>query len=305
VNDKRDAVAVIASNGIIKIGNKNLHKMFGYKKDELIGKNVSVLMPAPYSQQHNSYLKRHVTTGQANILGSRQRLEGRHKLGYNFPINLQVSKVESGGEVSFMGVMTRIEEASGVQITCTKAGVIRSTNLAAQDMFGFTAQELLGKSLGQLLTAATSAPILALVAEMADAREADEEVEEVDRSAEGQHKNGAAFPVSLTLGPEVAAASSLAAQALARGVVVRIAALDGSVGLITIDEYGNIKACNAFASLVFGYTAEHMTQMNVSALMPRPCVPACPARRCGRYCAGAGWKARQAVRAPGSWDKWL
>ena len=61
-------------------------------------------MPPPYNQQHNGYLKRYMSTGAARILSIRQKLEGRHKKGHNFALNLMVTKIESGGDVSFMGV---------------------------------------------------------------------------------------------------------------------------------------------------------------------------------------------------------
>lgn len=54
VDDRRDAVAVINSVGILQIANPKLSKMFGFKREELLGKNVSILMGPPYNQQHNS-----------------------------------------------------------------------------------------------------------------------------------------------------------------------------------------------------------------------------------------------------------
>lgn len=60
---------------------------------------VSCLMPPPYSFQHNTYLKRYMSTGSAHILMIPQRLEGRHRRGHNFRIVLTVNKVEAAGEV--------------------------------------------------------------------------------------------------------------------------------------------------------------------------------------------------------------
>ena len=78
VDDKLDCVVVISGTGTIKIANKNMHKLLGYKKkDELVGKNVSVIMPKPYNQQHNGYLKRFAKTQKSTILDSKQRLEAR------------------------------------------------------------------------------------------------------------------------------------------------------------------------------------------------------------------------------------
>ena len=105
VDDKRYAVVVIKPNGIIRVANEKISKLFGYKSGELVGKNVNVLMPQPYSQQHNGYLKRYMATGKQNILGEKQKLQGKHKKGNVFPINLLVSKVPGGpsaDDVNFM-----------------------------------------------------------------------------------------------------------------------------------------------------------------------------------------------------------
>ena len=53
VDDRKYAVVVIKPNGIIRIANEKVSKLFGYKPTELMGKNVNILMPQPYSQQHN------------------------------------------------------------------------------------------------------------------------------------------------------------------------------------------------------------------------------------------------------------
>ena len=79
VNDKVDCVIVISSTGVMKIANANMHKLLGYKKDELVGKNVSAIMPKPYSQQHNGYLRRYAAKQKASILDVRQRLEALTK----------------------------------------------------------------------------------------------------------------------------------------------------------------------------------------------------------------------------------
>lgn len=61
-------MCVITANGIIQMANKNLLKLFGYKKSEVEGKNISMLMPAPFSQRHNTYLRNYLTTGAPRLL---------------------------------------------------------------------------------------------------------------------------------------------------------------------------------------------------------------------------------------------
>jgi PAS domain S-box-containing protein len=65
VDEKNNAVCIINSSGIIQMANKMLQQQYGYKKGELEGKNVSILMPNPFSGRHNSYLRNYLTTGGA------------------------------------------------------------------------------------------------------------------------------------------------------------------------------------------------------------------------------------------------
>lgn len=72
-------------------------------ESDLIGRNVSCLMPPPYSAQHSTYLKRFAATGKATILDRPQQLEGKSRRGKTFPIVLTVKRTEVDGMPAFMG----------------------------------------------------------------------------------------------------------------------------------------------------------------------------------------------------------
>ena len=218
-----------------------------------MGKNVSILMPPPYNQQHNTYLKSHTTTGNVKILGTRQRLEGRHKKGHNFLISLMVSKVESGGEVSFMGVMQELADDGAATISLTQSGNIRAVNLVFESMFGYASTAIQGGHFRSIITASGAA---ALPEVLAAARTAD-----VERTFEAKHKNGSFFPISCAFTAEKTGQN---------GVIVRIIALNDNLGMITIDEHGLIQSANSFISHIFGWRTEELVTMNISQLMPRP-----------------------------------
>lgn len=67
MDTKKSAVAVINSSGIIQMTNKPLQKLFDYKASELEGQNVSILMPAPFSNRHNGYLAAYIATGSGSV----------------------------------------------------------------------------------------------------------------------------------------------------------------------------------------------------------------------------------------------
>jgi PAS domain-containing protein len=74
VDEQRTAVVIINAQGQVKMVNKPLLKMFGYKKSEVQGKNVSMLMPQPFSGRHPQYLRNYVTTGKRKILDVTQEV---------------------------------------------------------------------------------------------------------------------------------------------------------------------------------------------------------------------------------------
>jgi len=89
-----DAIITIDGQGLIQFVNPATSRMFGYAADELIGRNVNILMPAPYRDEHDSYLARHVRTGERRIIGLGREVRGRRKDGTEFPVDLAVSEVE-------------------------------------------------------------------------------------------------------------------------------------------------------------------------------------------------------------------
>jgi len=102
-----DPVITINATGIIVTVSRSVERVFGWNPDELIGQNISVLMPEPYRSEHDGYLARYAETGRTAILGATRELTGRHRDGHSFPIELSVSQVElpGGGPPLFTGII--------------------------------------------------------------------------------------------------------------------------------------------------------------------------------------------------------
>lgn len=100
-----DGVLVIDHRGIVERFNPAAEKLFGYAADEVIGRNVNMLMPAPYSAEHDRYLANYLQSGQAKIIGIGRDVEGRRKDGSVFPLRLAVGEMRVGAERKFTGVV--------------------------------------------------------------------------------------------------------------------------------------------------------------------------------------------------------
>ncbi|HEY0899120.1 MAG TPA: PAS domain-containing sensor histidine kinase [Sphingobacteriaceae bacterium] len=88
-----DGIITIDYRGIVESINPAASKLFGYDPQEVIGKNISVLMPEPYRSAHDSYMQRYQNTGEKRIIGIGREVLGLRKDGRTFPFRLAVSEV--------------------------------------------------------------------------------------------------------------------------------------------------------------------------------------------------------------------
>jgi two-component system sensor kinase FixL len=88
-----EGIITIDEHGMIESLNPAAERTFGYKAQEVIGKNVSVLMPSPYREEHDNYMAHYRRTGHAKIIGIGREVFGQRKDGSIFPLDLAVSEV--------------------------------------------------------------------------------------------------------------------------------------------------------------------------------------------------------------------
>ncbi len=105
-----DGIITIDRDGTIESFNQAAEEIFGYDAEEVIGENVKVLMPSPYREDHDEYLRSYHETGRRNIIGIGREVTGKRKDGSTFPMDLAVSEVELGDRTIFTGIVRDISE---------------------------------------------------------------------------------------------------------------------------------------------------------------------------------------------------
>ncbi len=105
-----DGIITINSHGLIETFNPASEKIFGYHCNEVIGKNIKMLMPAPYQDEHDGYLKNYRDTREAKIIGIGREVEGLRRDGTTFPLELAVSEMSLDGQQVFTGIVRDITE---------------------------------------------------------------------------------------------------------------------------------------------------------------------------------------------------
>jgi PAS domain S-box-containing protein len=115
VNTAADAIITIDERGIIERFNPASERLFGYTADAAIGRNVNILMPSPYRDEHDSYLARYLSTGEKKIIGIGREVIGKRKDGTTFPIELAVGEVRLGDRRIFTGIIRDITERKRIE----------------------------------------------------------------------------------------------------------------------------------------------------------------------------------------------
>lgn len=111
-----DAMVVIDEHGGILSFSAAAEKMFGFAESEVLGENVSMLMPSPDREKHDAYLDHYRATGERRMIGIGRVTTARHRNGFTFPIELAVGEASIGDRRIFTGFMRDLTERQQTEL---------------------------------------------------------------------------------------------------------------------------------------------------------------------------------------------
>src|ERR1700693_4679747 len=105
-----DAMIVIDDHGLIQSFSTAAQRLFGYHANEVLGKNIKIMMPSPYREDHDGHLQRYLRTGEKRIIGIGRVVVGERKDGSTFPMELAVGEMRSSDKRFFTGFIRDLSE---------------------------------------------------------------------------------------------------------------------------------------------------------------------------------------------------
>jgi len=214
-----DAIVLIDARGRIEAFNPAAERLFGYSEAEVLGRNVSVLMPEPYRGEHDGYLARYLSTGEPKIIGRGREVSGRRKDGSTFLLHLSVGEADVNGERKFTGILhdltqrvelenrlrtsearwrSIVESAVDGIVVIDRRGCIEAFNPAAERLFGYSEADVIGKNVNMLMPAPFHDEHDQYLARYLDTGQ--RRIIGIGREVIAKRRDGSTFPVHLSVG---------------------------------------------------------------------------------------------------------
>ncbi|HYJ17194.1 MAG TPA: PAS domain S-box protein [Candidatus Limnocylindria bacterium] len=213
IETTQDAVVSIDRRGCIVLFNAAAERVFGYRADEVVGRKVNDLMAEPYATEHDGYIARYEETGEPRAIGRIRSVEGRRKSGETFPLELSVTQVATGEseKVHYAAFIRDISEVRRGQawlqslieatqdavLSIDRRGRIALFNPAAERIFGYTRDEVIGQKVNMLMAEPYATEHDEYIARYEKTGEA-RAIGRI-RSVTARRKDGEPFPIELSV----------------------------------------------------------------------------------------------------------
>lgn len=172
IQEAVDPIILIDAKGLIVSFNPAAERVFGYRVEEVEGRNVGMLMPSPDRQRHDVYMHNYLETGIKKIIGIGREVVAQHKDGTCFPVRLAVAEASSYGGRYFVGTLQDLTEQKAKEralqeseahlraivdsavdpiIVIDERGIVEAFNRAGERVLGFRAVEVIGQNVQMLM----------------------------------------------------------------------------------------------------------------------------------------------------------
>jgi len=290
-----DALVVVDKPGVIRYVNHQTETLFGYDHDALIGSPLETLLPESLRQVHQSQREDYVKDPKTRAMGVNLNLSGRRRDGSSFPVDIALSHMETAGGLLVIAAvrdmtghaevdgqdtrlarLAAIVEDSGIAIIGrTLEGNVTSWNQAAQRMYGYSSQEIIGKPTALLIPEGRTGEGNAIQA-MIRAGQPFEDFQTLR-----VRKDGTVFPASLTISPiRDVDGAVVGALTMARDVTLQNAAFesaqrtaaiveDSGDAIISSTLDGVVTSWNPAAERMYGYPGEEIVGGSIPPVSPQ------------------------------------
>jgi two-component system sensor kinase FixL len=140
LDSAQDAIISIDRHGTVTLFNRGAERIFGYAAGEVIGRNLTMLMPKPYRDEHAEYVDRYERTGIAKAIGRIRDVHAQRKTGEVFPIELSVSEARYGEERMYTAIIRDVSERARAQAQLHELHHLAQRRERLADIGAITAQ---------------------------------------------------------------------------------------------------------------------------------------------------------------------
>ena len=219
ISTAADGIIVIDAGGHIQVFNPACERLFGYAPGAVIGRNVKMLMPAPYREEHDGYLRHYRETGEKRIIGIGREVVGQRKDGSTFPMYLSVGQGRIEDADIYVGVIHDLTERYEAEhriiereermrsildtvpdaiVLIDEKGTVESFSPAAARLFGYSAAQMVGQNVKLLMPAGYREHHDGYLKRYLETGE--KRIIGIGRVVVGQRSDGSTFPMELAVG---------------------------------------------------------------------------------------------------------